>query len=87
MALSVWCQREGLEYERVRRWRSQLEARTRPRARTTFLPVRVLDGGERSLEAPGFELELGCGRRLRVPPRFDEASLVALLRIVEAASA
>lgn len=86
LALSVWCHRRGLEYERVRRWRSQLDARTRPRPTATFLPVRVLDGGERSVEAPAFELELASGRRLRVPARFDEASLVTLLRVVEASA-
>jgi hypothetical protein len=46
----------------------------------------VLGESARS-DAPSFELELSSGRRLRVPPRFDEASLVALLRVVEAASA
>lgn len=84
LALSVWCHRQGLEYERVRRWRSRLDARRRPRPTTTFLPVRVLDGGERSLEATAFELELSSGRRLRVPAQFDEASLITLLRVVEA---
>lgn len=86
LELSAWCRREGVEYERVRRWRSRLALRSRrtatsPTAR--FLPVRVL-GGDRSPEGPSFELELSRGRRLRVPPQFDEASLVTLLRVVEA---
>jgi hypothetical protein len=35
-------------------------------------------------EAPAFELELSRGLRLRIPPQLDEASLVTLLRVVEA---
>ncbi|MGQ0836826.1 MAG: IS66 family insertion sequence element accessory protein TnpA [Gammaproteobacteria bacterium] len=84
--LSAWCRREGVEYERVRRWRSRLAVRSRrtatsPTAR--FLPVRVL-GNDPSPEGPSFELELSRGVRLRVPPQFDEASLARLLRVVEA---
>jgi transposase-like protein len=84
--LAGWCRREGVEYERVRRWRSRLAVRSRRTATSpaaTFLPVRVL-GGDSSLEGPSFELELSRGIRVRVPPQFDEASLVTLLRVVEA---
>ncbi len=83
LALSVWCHRQGLEYERVRRWRSRLGARRRPRPKATFLPVRVVERGERSLEMPAFELELPRGMRVRVAAQFDEASLARLLRVVE----
>jgi hypothetical protein len=41
---------------------------------------------ERPADGPGFELELSGGRRLRVPSRFDEESLVRLLRVVEASA-
>jgi transposase-like protein len=85
LELSTWCQREGLEYERVRRWRSRLATRSQRAQPATFLPVRVL-GSEASPEAPAFELELSSGRRLRVPPQFDEASLITLLRVVEASA-
>ena len=87
--LSAWCRREGVEYERVRRWRSRLAVRSRRTATSStarFLPVRVLSGSAPSPEGPSFELELSRGMRLRVPPQFDEASLVALLRVVEAGS-
>jgi hypothetical protein len=85
--LTAWCRREGVEYERVRRWRSRLAVRSRrtatsPTAR--FLPVRVLGGSAPSPEGPSFELELSRGIRVRVPPQFEEASLARLLRVVEA---
>lgn len=81
LALTAWCEQEGLGYERVRRWRSQEKARTRRRPTATFLPVRVV--GEPSLEVPAFELELSRGVRVRVAAQFDEASLARLLRVVE----
>jgi hypothetical protein len=45
-----------------------------------LLPVQVLE----TERAAGFELELPRGLRLHVPAAFDEASLVRLLRVVEA---
>ena len=85
LALSAWCRREGVEYERVRRWRSRLAVRSRRVRTATFLPVRVL-GSEPTPDAPSFELELSRGMRLRVPPQFDEGSLATLLRVVEASA-
>jgi len=86
--LSGWCRREGVEYERVRRWRSQLAVRSRrtatsPTAR--FLPVRVLESGP-SPQAASFELALASGLCLRVPAQFDEVALTRLLRVVEASA-
>lgn len=84
LSLGVWCRREGVGYERVRRWRRQLDATlARRRKAPAVFPVHVL---EQALapEARDFELELSGGRRLRVPPHFDEASLARLLRVVEA---
>ena len=88
LELSAWCRREGVEYERVRRWRSQLAVRSRrtatsPAAR--FLPVRVLESAP-SPQAASFELALARGICLRVPAQFDEAALSRLLRVVEASA-
>jgi hypothetical protein len=87
LELSAWCRREGVEYERVRRWRSRLAVRSR-RGSTqtaTFLPVRVLESAV-SPEGPSFELALARGVCLRVPAQFDEAALSRLLRVVEASA-
>ena len=84
LSLPAWCGQEGVGYERVRRWRRQLNATlARRRKAPAVFPVHVL---EQALapEARDFELELSGGRRLRVPSRFDEESLVRLLRVVEA---
>jgi hypothetical protein len=88
LELSAWCRREGVEYERVRRWRSQLGVRSRraaPSSAATFLPVRVV-GSDPSPEGPSFELDLSRGMRLHVPPQFDERSLTRLLSVLEASA-
>ena len=83
LSLAAWCRQQGLRYERVRRWRSQLASGRRRPQTPVLLPVDVTES-ERPAEVPGFELELPRGLRLRVPSAFDEASLVRLLRVVEA---
>lgn len=83
LSLPAWCREEGVAYERVRRWRSQLDSEPRCQQTPALFPVHVLES-ERPADGPGFELELPRGLRLRVPPHFDEASLARLLRVVEA---
>ena len=85
LSLPAWCRQEGVAYERVRRWRSQLASgRPRPQA-AALLPVHVLEDAP-TAEAPGFELELPRGLRLHVPSSFDAVSLARLLRVVEASA-
>jgi len=84
LTLPAWCRRQGVAYERVRRWRSQLAAEQRRPQRAALLPVRVIES--EPIVAPGFELELPRGLRLHVPAAFDEASLARLLRIVAAST-
>jgi len=82
LSLSAWCRQEGVRYERVRRWRTQLASAGRRSPQTVaLLPVDVT-GSERA-EMPGFELEHSRGWRLHVPSAFDEVSLARLLRVVE----
>ncbi len=83
LSLAAWCRQQGLGYERVRRWRSQLASGRRRPQTPALLPVDVIES-ERPAEVPGFELELPRGWRLHVPSAFDEASLLRLLRVVEA---
>lgn len=81
--LGAWCRREGVGYERVRRWREHLDPSAVPRKqRPTVLPVQLVEPTV-VREADAFEVELGSGRRLRVPSQFDEAALVRLLRLLE----
>ena len=80
LSLPAWCRQEGVRYERVRRWRTQLASGRRSQT-AALLPVDVTES-ERA-EMPGFELELSRGWRLHVPSAFDEASLARLLRVVE----
>jgi hypothetical protein len=83
LSLPAWCRRQGVAYERVRRWRSQLAAGQRSSQRTALLPVHLIES-EPTAAVSGFELELSRGLRLHVPAAFDEASLARLLRVVEA---
>ncbi len=80
LSLPAWCRREGVRYERMRRWRVQLASGRRPQC-AALLPIVVTES-ERT-ERPGFELEHARGWRLHVPSAFDEASLARLLRVVE----
>jgi len=82
LSLPAWCRQEGVAYERVRRWRSQLASGPRRPQTAALLPVHVLEG-DRSGDVLGFELELPRGLRLHVPATFDETSLARLLRVVE----
>jgi hypothetical protein len=82
LSLPAWCRQEGVAYERVRRWRSQLASGPRRPQTAALLPVQVLES-ERVMNVPGFELELPRGLRLHVPSAFDEGSLARLLRVVE----
>ena len=73
----------GLSAARLLRWQARLE----PGAPPVFHPVRVVAReGSRPI-APGrpepLELELRCGRRIRVPAGFDAALLDELVRTVE----
>jgi len=87
LALATWCRRQGIDYERVRRWRKQQATRSQPSstAKATFLPVRVIasePAPEKRMAC--FELELAGGRRLHVPAQFDAAALARLLGVLEA---
>lgn len=63
-------------YEARRRKRGQARGRRQPFAAVTVVEDR----------APllAFEVELASGRRLRIPPGFDEADLVRLVTALEA---
>ena len=86
--LTVYCQQRGVQYERVRRWRSKLgsdagSAGTVPE----FKPVRIVEDAQpsASIEEASMEIELEGGRRIRVRPGFDGEALVRLVVALERA--
>ena len=75
-------------------WQHELRRRDRDREQReapAFLPVQIMSGVG-PLETPGaavseqYEVVLGGGRVIRVSPKFDPATLAALVRVVEATS-
>jgi transposase-like protein len=86
LELSAFATREGLDAQRLWRWRRQLAAQ----AAMTFEEIvprdatSVPDGGAMSpSERERFEIVLRSGRVVRVPMSFDASALRLLLAIVE----
>jgi len=91
LSLAGYTRREGFGYERVARWKRRLARRSvaaPPRrarvARLGMRPVQVVGSGPAAVFAPGFELVLASGHRVRVPAAFDEGALRRLLALLEA---
>lgn len=79
---------EGLDPQRLTRWRRQLAAAPLP----TFeevVPVVTTLGTTASVHGAGerFEIVLPSGRVVRVPPSFDASALRRLLDVVDEAGA
>jgi hypothetical protein len=86
--LPDYCRRQGVEYERVRRWRSKLDSvRGTVSEPLTLKAVRVVaeEPAEISAEGPAMEVALAGGRRIRVQPGFDAETLVRLVSALERA--
>jgi transposase len=81
LSVRAFCARHRLAEPRFYAWRRQL--RQRPIA--DFVPVRVLAHPEATAE-DGLEVVLASGRRLRVRPGFDAATLRHLLAVLEETS-
>jgi transposase len=85
LSVRAFCQRQHVTVPSFYAWRRTLRQRdgsacpvTPP---ITFLPVHVRpDDGE---APPPLELVLANGRRLRIPPGYDDTQLRQLLRILE----
>jgi hypothetical protein len=85
----------GLNASTLLWWSSKLKGegglRVAPRGKRRSLSGRALEGiGELPLVElrscvgnDRYELELGCGRRLRIPPGFDAETLGRLLAVIE----
>ena len=79
--LSVWafCARHDLAEPSFYAWRRQLQQRQAP---SPFLPVRVVPD-EEPAAAGSVEVVVAGGRRVRVAPGFDPATLRQLLAVLE----
>jgi hypothetical protein len=91
-----FCASQGIREASLYGWRRILAQRDAQATR--FVPVRVIPGAadderaaatvpgataDASAAASGLELIVGGGRRLRIGPGFDEATLVRLLAILQ----
>jgi hypothetical protein len=84
LSIRAFCQRHGLAEPTFYAWRRTL--RERDAAAVPFVPVHVLPD-EPALSpddpTPALELVLRGGRRLRIAPGFDAATLQRLLALLE----
>jgi transposase len=83
LTVRAFCARHALALPSFYAWRRQLQQRDV--AAHTFLPVRVVPD-EDPAPAHSLEVVLAGGRRLRVTPGFDPATLRQLLAVLEEAS-
>jgi transposase len=83
LSAQAFCDRHHLPVPRFYAWRRTLHQRDA--AAATFVPVQIVP--DRPPEPGGdLELLLAGGRRLRVRPGFDPATLRQLLTVLEEAS-
>jgi hypothetical protein len=80
VTLGAYCQKRGILYERLRRWRTKLEGRVEAES---LRPVKVI-GLSESGEA-GLIVELASGRRVHVMSDFDAEVLARLVAMLEQA--
>jgi len=82
LSIRAFCARHRLAEPRFYAWRRLLRRRQEPSA--DFVPVRLLATPEPAA-AHALEVVLTSGRRLRVGPGFDAATLRHLLAVLEEA--
>lgn len=79
LSRGAFCRKEGISPVTLARWRREFPANAGPSPEQgRFVEIRLPGAGGHS----PFELELGDGRRLRVPPGFDADDLVRLLGVL-----
>lgn len=85
LELRAFARREGLDPQRLTRWRRRLAAEVRP----AFQEVELGDARATDMEQASavgherFEVVLTSGRVVRVPERFDAEALRRLLVVVD----
>lgn len=82
LSIRQFCRQQQLSEARFYFWRRTLQQRD---AETVpFVPVRVVAAAEDADRVgTGLELILAAGRRLRIGPAFDSATLQRLLTVLE----
>jgi transposase len=80
LSVRAFCARHCLAEPRFYAWRRQLRQRQQPGVE--FVPVHVLAQAESAAE-DGLEVVLTDGRRVRVRPGFDAATLQRLVAVLE----
>ena len=80
LTIAAFSRERGISAQRLYEVRRRKPGQARGR-RQSFAAVKVVEDRSPLL---AFEVELASGRRLRVPPTFDEADLVRLVRALEA---
>src|SRR5438270_3959322 len=80
LTVRAFCQRQGVAVASFYAWRRTLRQRNSSACPTrrpvTFLPVHVRpDGSDGGDAPPPLELVLPNGRRLRIPPGYNDAQL------------
>jgi transposase-like protein len=83
LSVADFCRREGFNAHSFYWWRRELQRRDQAGAEPAFLPVHLLD--DHSVQAPNRDIEiiLAGGRRVRVAPGFDPATLTQVLDLLE----
>jgi transposase len=82
LSVRAFCDCHGLAQPSFYAWRRELKQRDA--ATTTLVPVRVIPDSEPA-PAGSVDVVLAGGRRLRVTPGFDPATLRQLLALLEEA--
>lgn len=86
LGLSAFAIREGLDPQRLTRWRRQLASLAPPRFEEVIRVVTPVTGNGdavTSVERERFEVVLPSGRVVRVPESFDAGALRRLLDVVD----
>lgn len=80
LTIAAFSRERGISAQRLYEARRRRDRGGARRPRATFAPVTVVEDRAPRL---AFEVELASGRRLRVPPGFDETDLARLVSALE----
>jgi hypothetical protein len=81
LSIRAFCVRRGLSQPSFYAWRSELQRRDSEQP--LFVPIRPLADDLSPNGMPVLEVSLASGRRIRVAPGFDAATLRQLLAVLE----
>jgi hypothetical protein len=81
LSVRAFCTRRGLSQPNFYAWRRELQRRDAERP--LFVPIRLQVEDRPAAVAHALEVLLASGRRIRVAPGFDAATLRHLLAVLE----